>query len=91
MTEKQQQVLEAIYQMQLSPQTFSYRWNAGYEVLAELCCTSRSNAYHWLGGQASRRVASRSHQRILALTDFMLSNLDQIQAPLEQWQHQQSD
>jgi hypothetical protein len=91
MTEEQQQVLELIIQMQITPQTFSYRWNAGYEVLAELCCTSRSNAYHWLGGQASRRVASRSHQRILALTDFMLSHTDQIQTPLEQWQHQQSD
>ncbi|KAM3116299.1 hypothetical protein [Phormidesmis sp. 146-33] len=91
MTEEQQQALELIIQMQITPQTFSYRWNAGYEVLAELCCTSRSNAYHWLGGQASRRVASRSHQRILALTDFMLSHTDQIQTPLEQWQHQQPD
>ncbi len=91
MTEEQQRVLELMTQMQMSPQIFSYRWNVGYETLAELCGTSRSNAYHWLGGQASRRIASRSHQRILALTDFMLSSSNQIQAPLEQWQHQQSE
>jgi hypothetical protein len=90
-TETQQQVLETIYRMQMPPQTFSYRWNADYGTLAELCCTSRSNAYHWLGGQTSRRIASRSHQRILALTDFMLSNTEQVQEPLEQWRQQQAE
>lgn len=88
MTEAQQQVLEDIFRMQMSPQAFSYRWNLGYEALAELCCTSRSNVYHWLGGQSSRRIASRSHQRILALTDFMLSQAEQVQEPLEQWGQQ---
>lgn len=50
-----------------------------------------SNAYHWLGGQTSRRVASRSHQRILALTDFMLSNTEQVQELLKQWRQQQAE
>ena len=72
--------------MQLSPQAFSHRWDAGTEDIAHICCVSKSTVYHWLGGQASRRIAGCPHQRILAMADFLLSNADAIAPLLNQWQ-----
>lgn len=72
--------------MQLSPQVFSYRWNVGTEEIAQICCVSKSTVYHWLGGQASRRIAGCPHQRILAVADFLLANADAIAPLLDGWQ-----
>lgn len=72
--EARQEVLHHhIPRMYLTPQAFSARWDVNYEELAQLCCVSKSTTYHWLGGQTSRRVAGLPYQRILALTDFLLT------------------
>lgn len=84
----QRQVLALHNQMQMTPQEFSYRWGVDSETLAQMCCLSKSTTYHWLGGQASRRTAGQSYQRILAVADFMLSHAEQIQPLLESWQRQ---
>ncbi len=82
-------VLQLHSQMFMSPDDFSYRWGVGYKTLAEICCVSRSTAYHWLGGKASRRQAGKQYQRILAMTNFLLSNAEQIQPLLERWYQQE--
>jgi hypothetical protein len=82
----QQRVLELHNQMLLSPQAFSYRWNIDYETLAQICCLSKSTTYHWLGGQASRRPAGLPYQRIMAVTDLLLENAEQLYPLLERWQ-----
>lgn len=83
--QKRQQVLELLQQMLMSPQDFSYRWDIGYEELAAICGISKSTTYHWLAGQASRRTAGRPYLRILAMTDFLLSNAERIHPLLERW------
>lgn len=88
MSEIELQLLQLHKQMFMSPQDFSYRWGVGYEALAEICCLSKSTTYHWLGGRASRRRASRSSQRILAVADFLLASSEQVYPLLERW-HQQ--
>lgn len=90
MTEQQQQVLGLLHQMFLSPQEFCYRHSIGYEQLAEICCLSKSTTYHWLGGQASRRIASRPSQRILAMTDILLSNTEQAYPLVNEWRTRHS-
>lgn len=87
--EKRQQVLELLQQMFVSPSDFCYRWGLGYEELAKICCVSKSTTYHWLAGLASRRVAGRSYQRILAVTDFLLSNAERVHPLLERWQQRE--
>ena len=87
-SESQRRVLELHHQMLMSPEAFSYRWGADAQTLARICCVSQSTTYHWLAGQASRRAAGQAYQRILAVTDFLLSNADRMQPLLESWQHQ---
>lgn len=89
MSEIENQVLKLHNQMLISPQDFSYRWGIGYEALAEICCVSKSTTYHWLGGKASRRRAGNAYQRILAVTDFLLTNAEQVHPLLERWQQRQ--
>ena len=89
-SESQRQVLERHNQMFLSPEDFAYRWNIDYETLAEICCLSKATTYHWLGGQASRRVAGLPYQRIMAIADLLLENAEEITPLLERWQTRKS-
>jgi len=89
-SESQRRVLELHNQMFLSPEAFSYRWDIDYETLAEICCISKATTYHWLGGQASRRPAALSHQRIMAIADLLLENAEEISPLLERWQSRNS-
>lgn len=82
-------VLQLHNQMYMTPQDFSFRWNIGYEELAEICCISKSTTYHWLGGQASRREAGEPYQRIMAVADFLLANAERVQPLLERWHTRQ--
>ncbi len=84
-----QRVLQLHNQMFMSPQDFSFRWNVGYEELAEICGISKSTTYHWLGGQASRREAGLPYQRIMAMADFLLTNAERVQPLLERWHMRQ--
>ncbi|WP_445636788.1 helix-turn-helix domain-containing protein [Nostoc sp. DSM 114161] len=84
-----EQLLELHNQMFMSPQDFSYRWGLGYEELAKICAISKSTAYHWLGGQASRREAGLPYQRIMAVADFLFANAEVINPLLEQWHNSQ--
>ena len=85
MSEIENQVLQLHNQMFISPQDFSYRWEVGYEALAEICCISKSSTYHWFGGRVSRRQAGKAYQRILAVADFLLTNAEQVHPLLERW------
>jgi hypothetical protein len=85
----QRRILELHNQMALSPQAFCYRWGIDAATLAQLCCVSQSTTYHWLAGQASRRVAGASYQRILAVADFLLTHAEQMQPLLDTWHRQQ--
>jgi len=89
-SESQRRVLELHNQMFLSPEAFSYRWDIDYETLAEICCISKATTYHWLGGQASRRVAGLSYQRLMAIADLLLENAEQMSPLLEHWQARNS-
>ena len=84
-SDSQRQVLLLHNQMFMSPEEFSYKWNADYEMLAALCCVSKATAYHWLGGQASRRVAGQPYQRILAVVDYLLTYAEQTLPLLNTW------
>ncbi|MBW4544076.1 MAG: helix-turn-helix domain-containing protein [Symplocastrum torsivum CPER-KK1] len=86
---RRQRVLQLHNQMFMSPQDFSFRWNVGYEELAEICGISKSTTYHWLGGQASRREAGLPYQRIMAMADFLLTNAERVQPLLERWHMRQ--
>ena len=91
MLEIQLQLLQLHNQMFISPEDFSYRWDVGYETLGEICCLSKSTTYHWLGGRASRRMPSRSSQRILAVADLLLANAEQVYPLLERWRSDQAN
>jgi len=84
-----EQLLELHNQMFLSPQDFSYRWGLDYEELAKICAISKSTAYHWLGGQKSRREAGLPYQRIMAVADFLFANAEVINPLLEEWHNSQ--
>ena len=84
-----EQLLEIHNQMFMSPQDFSYHWGLGYEELAKICAISKSTAYHWLGGQASRREAGLPYQRIMAVADFLFANAEVINPLLEEWHNSQ--
>lgn len=90
MAEIENQILKLHNEMFMSPQNFSYRWGVGYEDLAKICCLSKSSTYHWFGGRTSRRRSGKAYQRILAVTDFLLANAEQVYPLLERW-HQRND
>ncbi|NEQ50017.1 MAG: helix-turn-helix domain-containing protein [Leptolyngbya sp. SIO3F4] len=87
-TDSQQQVLQLHSQMFMSPEAFSYKWDMDYETLAIICCVSKATTYHWLGGQASRRIAGQPYQRILAVTDYLLTYSEQMVPLLRIWPDQ---
>jgi hypothetical protein len=78
-------VVGLLNQMFLSPAEFCFRWGLDYGELAAICQVSRSTAYHWLGGQTSRREAGESYQRLMAIADFILENASRLEPLLENW------
>ncbi len=82
---RRQQVLKLQNLMVMSPQDFSYRWGLNSEQLANICGISKSTTYHWLCGHKSRREAAKPCQKIMAITDFLLTNSEIIYPLLEQW------
>ncbi|MGB3191570.1 MAG: hypothetical protein WBB43_19350 [Limnoraphis sp.] len=68
------ELLELISQMQLDPRTFQSRWDLEIAQIAQLCCTSTTNVYHWRGEGSTRREIADSYKRIVALTDLLLEN-----------------
>lgn len=83
--EKRDLIIKLQSKMLLTPQEFAFRWDLSASELAQICSVSQSTADHWLGGKSSRRVASKPHQKILGMTDFMLSNAPRITLLLERW------
>lgn len=90
MSNSKQRVVELQNQMMMHPEIFSFRWGMDATEIAAICGVSRSSANHWLGGRSSRRVPGIPYQRILAMTDFLLTNAERIQPLMERW-HQQSE
>ncbi len=78
-------VLALLNQMLLSPSEFCFRWGFDCGELANICQVSRSTTYHWLGGQASRREAGKSYQRLMALADVILENTSRLEPLLQSW------
>jgi transcriptional regulator with XRE-family HTH domain len=82
---RRQEVLALLNQMLISPSEFCFRWSLDYEELADLCGVSKSTTYHWLGGQASRREAGETYQRLMALADVILENASRLEPLLHRW------
>ncbi|MBW4659699.1 MAG: hypothetical protein KME15_13565 [Drouetiella hepatica Uher 2000/2452] len=82
LTEIQRQLLQQFLDLPvLSPDDFLARWTLTYLEISQICCCSVSTVEHWFSEGAGRRSPAESYQKLLALTDFLLTHDDSLYWP----------
>lgn len=79
LTDAQQLLLQQLLDLPLlSPDAFLARWTLTYQDVSRICCCSLSTVEHWFSTGEGRRSPAASYQKLLAIADFLLTNVDSI-------------
>ncbi|MBW4694180.1 MAG: helix-turn-helix domain-containing protein [Lyngbya sp. HA4199-MV5] len=87
LTDTQTQLLEQLVALPLlMPDDFVARWTMSYREISQICCCSTSTVEHWFSTGAGRRAPAQCYQKLLAIADFLLTNVDAIHYWQQLWE-----